>query len=386
MNQVPAAMSPAVFSSLVHTIYESVLEPNRWADVLRRVGEVANCAKVAIVLTERNGSGTGLLRQHGVSPEWSARYKQEYAAEAAQYFEAVFRQPDVNLDDPFVLSRIMPPELIQNLLVVKEWAGPQGMVDVMSSIILVTPSRIASVDGMRHHTAGLIDDDSIAVMRLLLPHFRRAFAISDLIGLHTSEIRTLTALLDQLALGVVIVDGNARLLRANLPARSMLANRTPVRLQQECLAGDNAAITRQLRGAIAHAGTGPVQMATLSTGISLAGGATPSAVAHVLPLGFGEARSSLLFGAAAAVFIAGTETTPTAALDGIAATYGITPTEQRVLTEIANGFSITRTATTLDMSVATARTHLKHIYAKLGVSRQAELVALITRLVSPFRG
>jgi DNA-binding CsgD family transcriptional regulator/PAS domain-containing protein len=378
-------MSPEAFSNLVHAIYRCVLEPDQWPDVLRLVSEYADCAKVAITLIERDGSASGPFRQHGITPEWSARYKREYAADAANFFEMALAQPGVDLDEPVVLSRIMPPEQIRDMLIVREWATPQGLVDVMSSVILVTPSRIASVDTMRDQAAGLIDDESVAVMRALLPHFRRALAISDLIGLHRFEVSALTALIDTLALGLIIVDGDARVLQANVPARSMLEKKSPVRLLKDRLTGRNAAITRQLQSAIAQAGAGALAMTSQSTGISLIGGATPSAVAHVLPLGTGEVRSNLLFGAAAAVFIAGMETTPTAALDGIAATYGITPTEQRVLAEIARGVSIGQAAATLEMSVATARTHLKRIYAKLGVSRQAELVALVGRLVSPFR-
>lgn len=57
--------------------------------------------------------------------------------------------------------------------------------------------------------------------------------------------------------------------------------------------------------------------------------------------------------------------------------YGLTPTEARLASLIAEGSSIAEVAGLLGISIGTARVHLKRIFAKTGTRRQAELVHLI---------
>jgi DNA-binding CsgD family transcriptional regulator len=49
------------------------------------------------------------------------------------------------------------------------------------------------------------------------------------------------------------------------------------------------------------------------------------------------------------------------------------------------GATLRDAAAALQVSEATAKTHREHIFAKVGVSRQADLVALVRRLVPPIR-
>ncbi len=49
------------------------------------------------------------------------------------------------------------------------------------------------------------------------------------------------------------------------------------------------------------------------------------------------------------------------------------------------GATLSEAAAALRVSEATARHHREHIFAKMGVSRQADLVSLVRRLVPPIR-
>jgi len=56
---------------------------------------------------------------------------------------------------------------------------------------------------------------------------------------------------------------------------------------------------------------------------------------------------------------------------------GLTPAEARVAVRMARGSSTARVARELGVSLETVRTHLKRIYAKLGTTRQADLVRIL---------
>ena len=54
--------------------------------------------------------------------------------------------------------------------------------------------------------------------------------------------------------------------------------------------------------------------------------------------------------------------------------YGLTQTEAKLVQLMSNGMTLDETATELEISVNTARTHLKHVFHKTGINRQAELI------------
>lgn len=54
----------------------------------------------------------------------------------------------------------------------------------------------------------------------------------------------------------------------------------------------------------------------------------------------------------------------------------LTPSETRILLNLLQGFTVDETAAQLAVSVQTARTHVRRIYAKLGVSNREQLLAI----------
>jgi DNA-binding CsgD family transcriptional regulator len=65
------------------------------------------------------------------------------------------------------------------------------------------------------------------------------------------------------------------------------------------------------------------------------------------------------------------------------ASFDLTPAEARMLQHLAAGVTLAEAAKTLGVSTNTAKTHLARIFLKTGVSRQADLIAMVDRLVPP---
>jgi DNA-binding CsgD family transcriptional regulator len=110
------------------------------------------------------------------------------------------------------------------------------------------------------------------------------------------------------------------------------------------------------------------------------------AVAHVLPLGGGEARRALGQGAAAAVFVSAPAAPDGERLAAAMRSLGLTLAEVRLAERLAAGQTLTEARAALGIAETTAKTHLARIFEKAGVSRQQDLVALLARLASPLRG
>lgn len=69
--------------------------------------------------------------------------------------------------------------------------------------------------------------------------------------------------------------------------------------------------------------------------------------------------------------------------DAVAAAFGLTPAETKVLASLFAWRTLVETAATLGITKPTAKTHLEHVFLKTGVKRQVELMRLWTGLISP---
>ena len=72
---------------------------------------------------------------------------------------------------------------------------------------------------------------------------------------------------------------------------------------------------------------------------------------------------------------------PEVAPDLVRRLFGLTESESRLASAIASGDSIDGAAESMGVTVSTARTYLKQVFAKTGTSRQGDLVRMV--LTSP---
>ena len=68
------------------------------------------------------------------------------------------------------------------------------------------------------------------------------------------------------------------------------------------------------------------------------------------------------------------------AADILSRLYGLTPAESRVAVQLGQGEPAPAVARTLGVSVNTVKTHMRRIFDKTGVNRQAEFAGLMARL------
>ncbi|MEN9873672.1 MAG: hypothetical protein RL186_569 [Pseudomonadota bacterium] len=61
----------------------------------------------------------------------------------------------------------------------------------------------------------------------------------------------------------------------------------------------------------------------------------------------------------------------------VTSTYGLTPSESRLLAILCQGLNVPQAAAKLDVAYSTARSHLQHVFDKTGVRRQADLMRLV---------
>jgi DNA-binding CsgD family transcriptional regulator len=214
----------------------------------------------------------------------------------------------------------------------------------------------------------------------LLPHLRRAMQLRFLLERNREREKLALEALDRMAAGVLILDGHARVLFANMAAREIAAAQDVLLLTDKtvrCRHREQSDILRRLIGSAITGGPGgslllnaPWRRLPVSALVTpLVGTLAVSLAAQGLQ-------------GAALVFLSDPERHAVTLTEDLQALYKLSPTEARVAWLIARSKSISDVAKSLGLSPETVRTHLKHIFAKTGVHRQSALTYLLGAAVA----
>jgi DNA-binding CsgD family transcriptional regulator len=219
----------------------------------------------------------------------------------------------------------------------------------------------------------------LRLCRALMPHLQRALAIHRRLAeagvLHTAA----TAALDQLTLGVFVLDRHGHVVFANGSGRAMGAANDGVTIERDGLGASRASDGAKLRRAIAQA-SGGSEPGSTRTGHALRIG-RPSLrrdlEVFVVPV---EAEASVLLDLrqpAAVVFVADPERKVDAWDAVLARLYGLTPAEAKNAILLLQGYRVQDIADELAVDVNTTRTHLKRIFSKTGARTQSDFIRLL---------
>lgn len=216
--------------------------------------------------------------------------------------------------------------------------------------------------------------------RRLLPHLRRAVELRARQARGEAERELHAAVGERLRIGVIALDAQGRIASCNGVAAQLLAARDGLaacagRLRATHLADDGK--LQKLIAAGLGTATVPVQGRALALTRSNDGGCGGfGLLLRRLPrsatLALVDASLPRL-----ALFIRDSRHEPEPAPDLVGRLFGLTPAESALALLLAGGASLDEAAARLDIRITTARAHLRAIFQKTGVSRQAMLVRLL---------
>jgi DNA-binding CsgD family transcriptional regulator/PAS domain-containing protein len=370
-----------VLSQIIGQIYDAALVPDLWPAALERACEFIRGVAAAIYSQDVILKLGTRYHSWGDDVEFTRVYFSDYVKLNPLVPGFMLQQ----VGEVFSASSLMPYNELCASRFFKEWVEPQGLVDFVATTLDKTSTSIATISIGRSREQGLVDDEARRRMSLLAPHFRRAVLIGNVIDLQQAETAALGDTLAALSVGVFLVDAQGAIVFANDAGRAMLDDGRLLRSRGGKLAAVAGRADRALHDVFAACNGG-------DAGVGVKGIAVPLPLdgdrwlAHVLPLTSGARRAAGLARAAtAALFVREPGLDLPSALEQIAQAYRLTPSEVRVLHAIVEIGGVQAAAEVLGISPATVKTHLQHLFAKTGTSRQAELVKLVGEYADAFR-
>ena len=383
----------ARFSDVVGLIYEGATDPSRWTkDILPALAEYIQ-TPISILLTPSvMPQDGGVLSIHGISQQQMELYASRYHAEDL-HGQIVAAKGLISEGNVILDHDLLTREQLLESKYYKEYLVREDMTQLMTTVIFGADSMSGVPVTICSFWRGINDavytEQDRARLKLLVPHFSRSLGVMQRLRSAELTVATTLAALDRLPSGVLLIDAQGYVTFANRTAQRMLEDGEGLHL-------------RKLPGA---AGLGRLVAGNSSVcqAINTAIGATlsndPYATPHFskavsVPQTSGLASYTLQFSAlgnhheyntgsnapAAIIFIADgrhrVEIDPAV----LHSAYGLTPAEARVAVMLLECATLQDAADQLKVGEATVRSHVKQIYAKLGVDTRARFVKLMMGL------
>jgi DNA-binding CsgD family transcriptional regulator len=373
------AIAPQSLSELIGSIYDCTLKPDRWDGLLAKIRNAFDGPVATLMLFDVRHDRLLINRNAGMEPDWVERMA-EYVPEINARVQRVIASW-TSWDEPLVVSRHFSQAEREESTYFQE-CRRGGVVDIMQYFLMHTATRHSLFGVNRHERDGIFTEREIGLGGLLLPHLRRAVTISNVLDARAIERARMAEALDGLRCGVVLADERSAILHANCAAEEMLRDGGTIQGTRGVLSTAAPAAAKELRSAIELAAKNEAKLGNTGLSIRLTEDDSAPMFAHVLPMTGSELRTRLQPTAAAAVFI-GSPNGQQDAAEAVAKAYDLTPAETRVLICLLAGCTLAETAAALGIAATTAKTHLENIFSKTGVSRQAELMLLASRVARP---
>jgi len=364
-------------ADLLRVIYEACLEPERWDVAIKQIAEAVGAHGGHLLLWDERSAGA-LYSRHvgGASPHADRLY--------AEYYGAIDPRRRYVMTRP-VGEWIGCHQVCDDQFVARSEFYQDYMIPTVGCRYM-TGVRLAAEDG-RHALLALgrrpgngakpFEEADLGPIRALTPHLVLAARLHSRLSWLQARSRLQDEALDHLSMAVVVVDRDGATQYSNRAAEALLADP----------AGPLASVSGRLA---ARSGRHACRFDTLVRAAADRG----EGGALSLPSPSGKKASHCIFlplspdgkwGGAwvrpmTMILLADAQAGCRVDPEVLQALFRLTPSEARLAAALASGMTLEAVAGATGISVFTARAHLRAVFSKIGVNRQAELVAVMERL------
>lgn len=369
-------------SDIIGQIYDAAIEENLWAGMAVKIAGAFDSSSAVLKIYSSSGDVSLVECTDNMVLSESQREWGEY-----------WHRNDLWVSRTVALgmSRVITDENLvsrgeqQGSAFYHDWLKTLDIYHVVGATFPIGDGLFGALGIHRTKQAGAFEEDDRRNATLFLPHLQRALRLGHRLAAVANMNSTGVDILERIDVGILIVDVNCRIIRANGLAEQILRSTVELRVSGGRLAVADAPLQNRLsasvRGAVATAGGRPN-----SSQASLAifrEGRLPLTLA-VSPLPDRTVRFHQQ-APGAIIFLRDPEC-PGLQIERLRDLFGLTKVEAAVASLLAIGQSVEDIAARRNIGVETVRSHIKKILAKTGTRRQAEATALMARSVAGISG
>ncbi|WP_157959898.1 helix-turn-helix transcriptional regulator [Devosia submarina] len=368
-------------TDLIGLLYDSALTPSVWPEALGQIYKALGFSNIALSINSLTNGAMNNQVVLGIEPHWLERMPL-YGQDLIDLWGGPARIAALPLYEPMLTTQIADPQIFASNPYVTDWSAPQGLVDALGLGLHRDTKMVATLGMGIHRDRGEVGPIEMDVVRTLAPHLRRSIVLGELLERRVLEVITFEALLDTIAVPILLLAENAFLVHANLAARQLLQAGSLMVSVRGILRLTDPEAERRLLHCLDIAAHQETALGRKGITVPVHGLEGEAAAATVLPLATGPVRSALVPTAIAAVFLSPHNQTETP-LDAFAALHDLTPAEARIAELIASGLTPNEISAEIGIARTTVRTHLQSALEKTNSRRQLELALLLRSFRPP---
>jgi DNA-binding CsgD family transcriptional regulator/PAS domain-containing protein len=362
---------------LIGSIYEGATQSPPWHSALELLKAELKAKHVTLMLRPPSPDSSGVMINTG-----------PVTAQGQQSYETHFFALD-----PFV--RLKEGEVVTaEELIGRSWLGSPVYLEYLKPLDIrhLLGTDIYTAEGIecrlritRSHDARPFSADDKALVRCLLPHLKRSIQLHARLDFLECERQLFAGTVNRMLLGMISFDAGGAILETNQEARRILAEKDGITLSGNTLVAHGSTEGRELQRMIRQAlmpapaaSQGPAVVEALAV-TRPSGRAKLGVLVKAIPLGqWSESRHR----PAVVVFLRDPESNavqPSHEL--VRRLFELTRMEATLALLLAEGYTLDEAAEKMNVRRNTARTHLRSIFCKTGVTRQTMLVRLLLNSV-----
>jgi len=375
-------------SFLIPEIYEATVDINHWDYVLQMLAKVTKSKAACLFYKDKEIDVASTVAQSGCSADMIKDYE--------NFFVKLDPLSNANGDDEDItditLTRVCQqyyPGSSNFDSVHKDfyenWMKPHGFYYLGGTQFQDNTKQTAAVALLRDKQSGAWSLADLRVISEIVPHLKRALNIhSEFIRLRI-QYDALQKGLDRLVIGLILFDSSAHPVYVNPTAKAIIKGHPGLSLKDDGLFLNPPVKDINLKQTIldvAKIDPEDSWKQTRAIGVTHPDVETPLPVL-VTPMHAHQLTSGMDYeGAKVAVFLSDSNQKQPISTENLVSVYHLSQSEAQVAIGIANGQCIDEIAVSTCRSTHTIRSQLKATFAKVGVTRQSDLIKLL--LTGPF--
>lgn len=362
----------------IEAIYAAAADPSRWPSTLAFIAKCFDDVG-AILIYGRDDGSFGVIESPSLkhvsadyAQGWSDRDLRAIRARERGYF---FKRDVITDRD------LMTPEDMENDPFYSDFLRRHGLRYFAAATVSPDPHIEVALSVQRADGRPEYSEEELEFLERLAPHVETSLRLS----IHLMDAKAMNSgmgtAMARIGIGVFALDAMGRVVASNAASQALLGD--GLNVVNDRLVLTNPAASEEAVNAIRNALDGNrilVAQETKPILVHRQSASRPLAL-YVLPIPAQSTGNGFLTRARAIVLLMN----PTA--DGIPDpslirdVLGVTLGEARIAALVGSGLSPKDAAERLGIAEETARSVLKRVFSKVGVSRQSELAAMMARLV-----
>src|ERR1700719_973062 len=357
---------PARVDQIIEDLYAGALDSSVWTRAINGIADWLSCS--GGILFAANPTTQVLLRDEisRGDPALMQIYRQRWVSTDIR-ITAGLAFP---VGEPIHERQLVDKRVWQRSPLLNEFLLPSDYPFMLGTWLHRSAHKMVALTFEGSIRRGPFDENDSRQLKRLIPHVRRALEIRDRLEAHEVRAATLSLVVEQSRMGVIVLDQKGRIVEATGLAESLLTAGNGMRRASDRTLWIKEPAGSQLREWVLTGLAPKDNSSGYLTAPRNGGLQTLCVVVTPMPpvptLWTGADPRWLVF-----VFDQEERVAPAATL--ISRDLGISAREAEIAAMLSMGFDLSGVATTLGISLHTARAHLKHIFEKTGSRSQRDL-------------